>query len=510
SSVSNPFGLADVGSNSAPSFVDIDGDGDLDALVGDSNGNFTFFENTADDSTVAPQFGLSSINPFGLTAVGRHSTPSFVDIDGDGDLDALVGDSYGNTIFFENTADDSTVAPQFTSSMSNPFGLVKAGFYSAPSFVDIDGDGDLDALVGGNSGNIIFFENTADNSTVAPQFASSMSNPFGLTDVGYRSTPSFVDIDGDGDLDALVGDSYGNITFFENTVDVTPVFASSMNNPFGLADVGSYSSPSFVDIDGDGDLDALVGESSGNIFFFENIATALTVAPIFASSMSNPFGLSDVGNNSAPSFIDIDGDGDLDALVGDSNGNITFFENTKSSIVVPVTLISFTVLRVDESVQLAWQTSSEQNNIGFYVERSTDGQSWTQLGFTAGAGTTEQPQTYQFIDTNPASGQNYYRLQQVDLDGQFEYSDLRLVWIDETSNGALQVYPNPGRDQLYLSGLDLQNVQSVHFYNAMGHLLQRVLVDFGRIDISDLPEGWYNVEVVLVNGQREQRSFVKQ
>ena len=175
--------------------------------------------------------------------------------------------------------------PNFLDPRENPFGLADVGDNSAPTFADIDGDGDLDAFVGSTSGNISFFENIGDASN--PRFSSGTTNPFGLTDVGFRSTPTFTDFDNDGDLDAFVGDSSGNISFFENIGDASnPTFAAPQTNPFGLTNVGINVAPTFADIDGDGDLDAFVGTYDGDIFYFEN--TTLNASyPSFANPQTN-------------------------------------------------------------------------------------------------------------------------------------------------------------------------------------------------------------------------------
>src|SRR5687767_13600432 len=146
--------------------------------------------------------------------------------------------------------------PVFGAPVANPFGLTDVGFVAAsPTFVDIDGDGDLDAFVGANDGNTQFFRNSG--SAAAPTFVSEASN-FGLTDVGFLASPTFADVDGDGDLDAFVGANDGNTLFFRNSGSAAaPTFVSAANN-FGLTDVGSFASPTFADIDGDGDLDAFV------------------------------------------------------------------------------------------------------------------------------------------------------------------------------------------------------------------------------------------------------------
>ena len=74
-----------------------------------------------------------------------------------------------------------------------------------------------------------------------------------LGDIGDRADPTFADIDSDGDLDAFVGESSGNMLFYKNTGTITiPIFTDAVKNPFGLSDVGHFASPSLADIDGDG------------------------------------------------------------------------------------------------------------------------------------------------------------------------------------------------------------------------------------------------------------------
>jgi Ca2+-binding RTX toxin-like protein len=323
---SNNFGLTDVGFRSSPTFVDIDGDGDLDAFVGAGDGNTRFYRNTA-SSASAPIFAAPTLNPFGLTDVGYNSSPTFVDIDRDGDLDAFIGDSQGNTRFYQNLGNKTT--PIFNTPIVKPFGLTDVGVNSTPRFADIDGDGNLDAFVGDNGGNTRLYRNVG-GSFGAPAFAAPTVNSFGLTDAGYSSSPSFADIDGDGDFDAFVGSRDGNTLFYRNTgTRTTPSFAAPTLNPFELTNVGAISNPSFADIDGDGDLDAFIGDSQGNTQFYRNTAPSGS-DPIFAGP-DNAFGLGDVGAFSSPSFADIDGDGDLDAFIGEVNGNTLFYRNTAPS-----------------------------------------------------------------------------------------------------------------------------------------------------------------------------------
>jgi Ca2+-binding RTX toxin-like protein len=281
-----------------------------------------------------PIFNNPVKNPFGLTDVGNYVGIALTDIDHDGDLDAFIATHLGDVHLFTNTGTKTN--PVFASPSTELFGSLSFTTYKHLTFADIDNDGDVDAFAGNQHGNTEFFKNIGTKTT--PNFANPVDNPFGLTNVGSvnkpnepYSTPTFADIDNDGDLDAFIGNTDGDTAFFKNIgTSTAPKFAAAIDNPFGLKNIGVYSTPVFVDIDKDGDLDAFIGDDLGDSVFFKNIGTK--AAPKFSTAEISPFGLKSVGASAKPVFVDINGDGDLDAFISNADGNTLFFENTATPI----------------------------------------------------------------------------------------------------------------------------------------------------------------------------------
>ena len=270
---SSPVAGIDAGSLGTPTLVDLNGDGDLDLVVGSNDGTLGYFENTG--TATAPVYVERTVaaNPFNGIDVGDWSAPTFTDLNGDGDLDLVVGAYDGTLRYFVNTG--STAVPAFNPvATPGPLDGIDVGYASTPVFGDLDDDGDADLLVGANDGTLRYFENTG--TTAAPVYVerTDTANPFDAIDAGYASTPTFVDLNGDGDLDLLVGAVDGGITYFENTgTTAAPAYVERTGaaNPFSTLDVGTHSAPSFGDLDGDGDLDVLVGANDGTLYYFAGI-----------------------------------------------------------------------------------------------------------------------------------------------------------------------------------------------------------------------------------------------
>ena len=151
-----------------------------------------------------------------------------------------------------------------------------SGDLNSPAFADLDGDGDLDAIIGESSGPLVYYENTGTG--LAPTYTkrTGASNPLDNIDVGRRSTPSFADLDGDGDLDAVIGNVSGTLAYYENTGNkLEPVYTERTGavNPLSEVQVLYGTNASLADLDGDGDVDVVIGKGRGNIHYYENIGS---------------------------------------------------------------------------------------------------------------------------------------------------------------------------------------------------------------------------------------------
>ena len=253
--------------------------------------------------------------------MGSFSAPTFADIDNDGDFDLFVGETDGNINFYRNSG--TATNHIFTFETENLI-FIDVGNFSAPTFADIDNDGDFDLFVGEREGNIDFYRNTG--TATNPVFTLEMED-FASINVGFLSAPTFADIDNDGDLDLFVGQGEGNLHFYRNTGTATdPVFTLEMED-FASINVGGFgvSAPTFADIDNDGDLDLFVGEAEGNINFFRNRGTARD--PRFTLETQDFASIKIKVGDSKPTFADIDNDADFDLLVGQFWGGLHFHRN---------------------------------------------------------------------------------------------------------------------------------------------------------------------------------------
>ncbi len=181
---------------------------------------------------------------------------------------------------------------------------------------------------------------------------------------------------------------------------------------------------------------------------------------------------------------------------------------------LPVELTDFkAAAQAPRTTLLTWRTASERNNEGFDIERSTDGTSWENIGFVPGHGTTQSENAYSFTDKKPLPGVNYYRLKQVDFDGNFEYSTTESVLVVGSQHTVFHVYPNPVRHGKLTVHFDAEPDEStvLRVYDCAGKLLhqQLVVASENYLEVANFEAGIY---LLQVSDRREtwQERFVVQ
>ena len=346
-----------------PAFADVDGDKDMDLLLGDHLG-LRYFENIG--SVNEPAFVIRHEIYFENITNDEmvKPCPTFHDTDADGDVDLIVL-HIGGLKFYENVG--TFKFPQFelkSGPESNPFHFfaldIEFQKLNVLRFWDSDHDGDYDLVLGGGRGNgtstggIFYWENVG--SDKRPDFSLRVGkyNPFHLIGVTGRSCPILTDVDNDGDDDLFSGGSDGSIFFFENTgTRRNPTFTARNGdaNPFNDVDAKEFSRITMVNISGDPFLSfAISGMKGGygeNYFpiMFHKVSRTITDTSYtqLSDPENNPFyGINIDGADSHPFFGDLDDDGDLDLVLGEAgyqtskflpNGgnsmkkNVTYYEN---------------------------------------------------------------------------------------------------------------------------------------------------------------------------------------
>lgn len=174
--------------------------------------------------------------------------------------------------------------------------------------------------------------------------------------------------------------------------------------------------------------------------------------------------------------------------------------------VLPVELIDFkAVVEKENKVELVWKTASEIDNAGFEIEKSSNSKVWKNISFVKGNGTTLDQQTYHFTDETPLKGINYYRLKQIDFNGEYEYSEV--VAVNIGAENTISIAPTLAQNEL---DIRVTGKANLIIMNAAGiKVKQLVIMNRQTINIADLMSGTYFL-LVEMNGRTEALRFMKQ
>jgi hypothetical protein len=155
---------------------------------------------------------------------------------------------------------------------------------------------------------------------------------------------------------------------------------------------------------------------------------------------------------------------------------------------LPVRWGTFTASVQSNDVLLKWATLQETNTSHFKIQHSTDGNNWNTIGTVAAAGNSQQNNNYSFVHTSPTNGINYYRLQQLDIDGHGLYSKTAMINISANS---LRIYPNPVQHGIFSIYTD--KATTVEVFNSAGIKVHSQLIQPGTqmIQITHPVKGVY-------------------
>ncbi len=262
-------------------------------------------------------------------------------------------------------------------------------------------------------------------------------------------------------------DDYGNRSGFQDQFifvqDITAPVVTFVPDDITLCGAQEvfWDEPTAVDACGEAFQDDLTYYSGD---FFE---VGITTIPL--SFIDDP------GNRTDTSFL-------VTILAPDDAGNCAL---------LPVELLDFSGARVGKTVQLKWETTNESDNRGFGVEHSPNGQYWSALGFRSAR--ADGGGVYAYLHTSPAGGANYYRIRQIDHDGEETLYGPLLVQMP-LSEETLTLFPNPTRNRINIGGVTITENTEISLTDLAG---REVLHARGQalLELNDLPSGTYLVLV---------------
>lgn len=520
--------------NAVSAAGDVNGDGYDDVVVGAYKYNNN--PNSSEEGAAFVYYGgLYGIGTTGdildlnkTEAWTGWSVAGAGDINGDGFADVIVGSlNYSNgqnkegatAIFYGAQGGIKYLTPTIIEG-NQADALMGASVSSA----DLNGDGYTDILIGataytndqGKEGAVLVYhgsETGINVSLTAVIDGNQTSSQFG------HSVSSAGDVNGDGFEDVIVGankfSGTGRAFMYHGNGD-----GVSVNNDRAVrGNVHLYNSDLNTNISKDnlGKADfglgifakSFLGRNKGKLVW-ETVGQGASFS--HASPITNSTQFSGQGNMTDLPVAEIE----LKSLVTKSNfrdkvrARVRFSPTLaitgqmygpwryadasilKDPSALPVELISFDAKAIEKQVDLSWTTATEVNSDYFELQRSDDGQSWTQLGSVYAAGESKHVSSYSFIDFSPRIGLNYYRLKMVDQDKTFAYSSIKSVNI---GGKATSLFPNPVLNTL---NIDSEIPDSeITIYDVSGNevFYQKNEKGIKAIDISQLTPGNYLVKL---------------
>jgi hypothetical protein len=341
--------------------VDFDGINDLIATPNVSANpydliNFAksswLYKNTGSNDSPLFEFVQNDFLQATMLDVGENAFPALADYDGDGDLDLFIGNKgnpvsntwqiYATISLYENMGTPQQAAFKFITDDYLELSSLEFTFLK-PSFIDINGDKITDLTFVSNTDRTdvkyIVNEGSADQ---AFQFSKESIQLLPLA-LHADDTPLLYDLDGDGDVDALVSRSSGELAYYLNTGSAASPQYSLQSNTLATA-TGEVFEPhlilSMADFNGDGKADLITADKQGKLIMYPDLLDKLKHIPILVERKEVTFQKGNVTYTSSPltgflfpTAADMDGDSLPEILLGTQAGGILFLQNQASSAI---------------------------------------------------------------------------------------------------------------------------------------------------------------------------------
>ncbi len=360
-----PSNTTPVNFNSFPvaSYVDLNNDGNNDLLVSpftsvtalaENKKSIWLYKNTGTNTNPVFSFAMPDFLQHDMIDAGSGAYPVLYDYNSDGLADIIVGNygyldsSYYQLGYLHADFISKLLLLENTGTATNPAFTVRSSDYAnlsqlkliglIPTFGDLDNDGDVDMICGNSDGKLIYFENVAGIGNI-PVYAPPVYNYQGIN-AGDFSSPQLFDLNNDLLPDLAVGKKNGTISYYQNTGSANnPVFTKITDSlgkvctaDFNLSNWG-YSAPCFFK--DSNKIKLFTGSEKGNINYFKDIEsnlagkfTASDSILIFIDKDSVTAPIND-GIRSGVAVYDFNNDGYKDIVIGNFSGGLTFYYGTK-------------------------------------------------------------------------------------------------------------------------------------------------------------------------------------
>mgnify|MGYP001176396064 FL=1 len=457
-------------SGSTLTALDLNDDSYFELLLGDITfDNIVMLENSASSEdaimisqdTAFPNYS-ESVN------LSRFPAAYYFDFDNDTKKDLIVAPNgnnvshnFENIWFYKNQAADESVNLNLIARNALLDQMIEVGSGAHPVFFDYNNDSLMDIVVANygyytESGNynsqLALYENIGSHSNPEFEWVTDDYSDLGTLNFENNITPTFGDLDGDGDQDMILGDSDGKIHLLNN------IYFNNASNFFIDAieyfdiDVGSFASPFLIDLDRDGDLDLIIGSRQGQIFHYNNEGSASEANFVLANEQFGNINLTDPIYGTAftaPTMID--GENGYELFVGTEKGPMYHYTNIDNNLEGSFEEISDTIILYSKGIRSA-PAVYDLNN---------DGWNDMLLGIYTGG--------------------------------------VHLLWggntdisIPETASNQIKIYPNPSKGIIQLD--HAESLSNIEVYNIEGKLSFKGPAK-KIIDLSHLKSGFYFVKI---------------